>query len=63
MPLAPIVIIGKSLKENFDNEGVLASSGKSLIIALIFRCASFSETFTSASVVNSIVTVDKLSND
>ena len=45
------------------NEGVSASSGKSLIMALILRCASFIEIFTSAFEVNVMDTVDKLSYD
>ncbi|MNX73901.1 hypothetical protein D3C86_1053140 [compost metagenome] len=56
-------MIGKSLSENLVNEGVSASSGKSLIIALIFLCASFNEKSTFAFDVRVIETIDKLSYD
>ncbi len=60
-PLAPMVIIGMSLNENLFSEGVFASSGKSLIIALIFRCASFMEISTLALEVNVMDTTERLS--
>jgi hypothetical protein len=53
--------MGKSLNENLLNEGVLALSGKSLIMAFIFRWASFNEISTLAFVFKVIDTVDKLS--
>ena len=63
LPLAPMVIIGKSLSENFVNEGGSVSFGKSLRIAFILRWASFIETSTLAFEVNVIDTIERLSYD
>ncbi|MNL17881.1 hypothetical protein D3C87_1390020 [compost metagenome] len=52
-----------SSRENLLKDGVLASSGKSFITALILRCASVKRKLTSAPVFNVIITTETLSID
>src|SRR5690606_1464358 len=56
-------IIGISSKENLFKDGVLASSGKSLIAELIFRCASVSKKLTSAPSFNVTITIEAPSKE
>src|SRR4051812_20233668 len=56
-------MIGKSSRENLVNDGAFASVGRSDNIAFTLRCAPCRAISTFASLFNSIVTVDKLSED
>ena len=58
-----MVIMGRSLSENLLSDGGSTSSGKSFSIAFILRCASFKDSFSSASEVRVKLTVESPSKD